>query len=429
MRRKQLGFLAVLSLVIGNTLGAGIFLIPSSLAVFGSISLVGWMLTAIGTMLIALSFAHLSRIYPSTGGPYVYCRKAFGDFVGFQVAWNYWIQAWVGNAGILLSLVGYLGLAFPTLMENPWHQFFVLNGILWSLTALNAHSTHSSGSFQIVSTIVKLIPLIALIILGIPYIQVDHFTPFVMPDKTAWTSILGSSTITMWALSGFESGTVPGSNVKNAERTIYKATLWGTLIISLFYIATSTVVMGVVSVEGLNQTAAPFAVVAAKIFGAWGQWVVVVGAIAASIGALNGMILIQGQIPLAAAQDKLFPAIFGRTTTKGEPMYGLVISSLLITAMTLLFFDKGLVAKFTFIIIFASLAALVTFLFTVAADIVISNRIGKPLSKWRLIGALIGIGYVILAMWGAGLEIIGYGCLQFLVSVPIYFMLKRRRNS
>ena len=125
MRRKQLGFLAVLSLVIGNTLGAGIFLIPSSLAVFGSISLVGWVLTAIGTMLIALSFAKLSRLYPSTGGPYVYCRKAFGDFVGFQVAWNYWIQAWVGNAGILLSLVGYLGLAFPTLMEDPWHQFFV----------------------------------------------------------------------------------------------------------------------------------------------------------------------------------------------------------------------------------------------------------------------------------------------------------------
>ena len=429
MRRKQLGFLAVLSLVIGNTLGAGIFLIPSSLAVFGSISLVGWVLTAIGTMLIALSFAHLSRLYPSTGGPYVYCRKAFGDFVGFQVAWNYWIQAWVGNAGILLSLVGYLAIAFPTLMENPWHQFFVLNGILWSLTALNAHSTHSSGSFQIVSTVIKLIPLIALIILGIPHIEANNFTPFVMPDKTPWTSILGSSTITMWALSGFESGTVPGSHVKNAERTIYKATLWGTLIISLFYIATSTVVMGIISVNGLTETTAPFAIVAAKIFGKWGQELVVIGAIAASIGALNGMILIQGQIPMAAAQDKLFPKVFGRTTERGEPIFGLIISSLLITAMTLLFFDKSLLDKFTFIIIFASLAALVTFLFTVAADITISKRIGKPLSKWRLAGAGIGIGYILLAIWGAGLEIISYACLQFLISVPIYFMIKRRSRG
>jgi basic amino acid/polyamine antiporter, APA family len=429
MTRKQLGFLAVLSLVIGNTLGAGIFLIPSSLAIFGSMSLIGWILTAIGTMLIALSFARLSRLYPSTGGPYVYCRKAFGNFVGFQVAWNYWIQAWVGNAGILLSLVGYLGLAFPTLMENPWHQFFVLNGILWSLTALNAHNTHHSGSFQILSTFIKLIPLIAIIILGIPYIQMENFSPFIMPEKTAWGSILGSSTITMWALSGFESGTVPGNNVKNAASTIAKATLWGTFIISAFYIVISIVVMGIVSVEGLLNTAAPFAVVAAKIFGTWGKWVITIGAIAASIGALNGMILIQGQIPLAAAQDKLFPKIFGRTSAGGEPVAGLIISSLLITAMTLLFFDKGLVAKFTFIIIFASLAALVTFLFTVAADIVTAKSTGKPLKKWKLLGAYVAIAYILLAMWGAGLEIIGYACLQFLVSVPIYFMIKRRRKA
>ena len=107
---RGLGFWMATALVVGNMIGSGIFLLPSSLAPYGSISIVGWIFTAIGAMLLALVFARLARYYPQTGGPYAYSRLAFGDFVGFQTAWGYWINIWVGNAAIAVAFAGYLAV-------------------------------------------------------------------------------------------------------------------------------------------------------------------------------------------------------------------------------------------------------------------------------------------------------------------------------
>src|SRR5262245_13955115 len=102
---KSLGLWTLTALVAGNMIGSGIFMLPAALATFGSISIFAWMLTATGTMVLAVVFARLSRLLPRTGGPYAYCREAFGDFLGFQVAYNYWIALWVGNAAIVVTLV------------------------------------------------------------------------------------------------------------------------------------------------------------------------------------------------------------------------------------------------------------------------------------------------------------------------------------
>jgi amino acid transporter len=95
--------------VVGNMVGSGIFLLPASLAqAAGPISILGWVFTGAGAMLLALVFAKLGRAFPRTGGPYAYAREAFGDFVGFQT-WGYWIAVWAGNAAIAVAFVGYAG--------------------------------------------------------------------------------------------------------------------------------------------------------------------------------------------------------------------------------------------------------------------------------------------------------------------------------
>ena len=98
--KRELGLGLATALVIGNMVGSGVFLLPASLASFGGISIVGWLFTAAGAFLLAYVFARMSRGYPVTGGPYAYSRRAFGDFVGFQTAWGYWIAVWAGNAAI-----------------------------------------------------------------------------------------------------------------------------------------------------------------------------------------------------------------------------------------------------------------------------------------------------------------------------------------
>ncbi|HYF97646.1 MAG TPA: amino acid permease, partial [Coxiellaceae bacterium] len=98
--QKKLGFFSLTSLVSGNMIGAGSYLMPAALAMFGTIGIAAWMLTAVGIIFLALIYARLSRRITKPGGPYAYCREAYGDFTGFQIAYNYWIFTWVGNAAI-----------------------------------------------------------------------------------------------------------------------------------------------------------------------------------------------------------------------------------------------------------------------------------------------------------------------------------------
>src|SRR5829696_9196952 len=116
--KRSMGLWMATALVVGNMIGSGVFLLPSSLAAYGGISIVAWLLTTAGAVLLALVFARLGRAYPRTGGPYAYSRKAFGDFVGFQTAWGYWIAAWAGNAAIAVAFVAYLTVFWDELATN-----------------------------------------------------------------------------------------------------------------------------------------------------------------------------------------------------------------------------------------------------------------------------------------------------------------------
>src|SRR5215218_6982834 len=135
---RKLGLFTATALVIGNMIGSGVFLLPSALAAYGGVSIVAWLFTSAGALLLALVFARLGRAYPRTGGPYAYARRAFGDFIGFQTAWGYWIAVWAGNAAIAVAFVAYATVFWPTLGENNLLAAFVGIGLIWLLTLTNA---------------------------------------------------------------------------------------------------------------------------------------------------------------------------------------------------------------------------------------------------------------------------------------------------
>ncbi len=147
------------ALVVGNMIGSGVFLLPASLGAYGPISLVAFALTGLGAVFLAIVFARLGRAYPQTGGPYVYSRRAFGDFVGFQQAWGYWIAAWAGNAAIAVAFVSYLGEYWPTVRSDNVVAALVALSAIWVLTAVNAFGVRQAGMVQLVTTIVKFVPL------------------------------------------------------------------------------------------------------------------------------------------------------------------------------------------------------------------------------------------------------------------------------
>ncbi len=423
---RKIGFFTVLALVIGNTVGNGIFLIPSSLARFGSISLLGWIFTSLGVITIAMSYARLSRMHPAVGGPYAYCRKGFGDYIGFQVAWNYWISNWTSNAGVIVGLIGYLSICYEPIGSNPLFSFLVSTTILWLITLLNIINIKKAGNLQVITTVLKLLPLFALLIFGVGHINTDNFVPFNTSGETHLTAIVGASTITMWAFAGFETGTVPADNVGNANKVIPRATIIGTLITMGIYIGISGIVLGIIPACDLINNNAPIADVGEIVFGPIGKWVVTIGAIVSSIGTLNGLVLVQAKIPYAAAKDKLFPKSFAKTTKNGEPIVAHIVSSLLITALLVMGFNDNLIDKYTYIIIFSSLTTLITYLFSVVSEVMfyIQNKQLDKLPKGPIFNAFLAFLYIFWALYGAGSTQVYMGCLLFFISTPIYAYLK-----
>lgn len=430
--RHKLGLWMLTALVTGNMIGSGIFLLPASLASYGSISLLAWIFTSAGALLIGLVFAKLSTIMPRIGGPYAYCREGFGDFVGFQMAYNYWIALWVGNAAIAVAFTGYLGFFIPALHGNAFLSFLVSASMVWLMTIVNIIGVRHAGLVQLVTTVLKLMPLLLIATLGLLFIDPENLKHFNLTGKSDFSALTGAATLTLWAFIGLESATVPAENVENPQRNIARATILGVLITAAVYIFSTLAVMGAIAPEQLKHSTAPFADAAKIMFGPVGGVLIAIGAVISCFGALNGWTLLQGQIPLAAARDGLFPKIFAKETRSGTPVMGLIISSVLITLLLLLTLSENLVKQFTFIILLATLASLIPYLFTTMAQLIVFIKHREMFKGKRLLGsviiAILASAYAFWTIAGSGQEIVYYGVLLLFSSIPVYAWMKWRAS-
>jgi len=223
----KIGLLTSISLVAGNMIGSGIFLLPASLALYGGISMLGWLFSGMGALLLALVFGRLSRILPKVGGPYAYTREGYGDFAGFLVAWGYWVSLWTANGAIAVTFTSYLSVFFPILARSQVAVVVTSLTAIWLLTWVNSRGTVTSGKVQFIFTILKLVPLILIGFVGIFLIDFNHFTPFNLSTESDFSAITATATLTLWALLGMESATIPADDVKDPSSTIPKATILG----------------------------------------------------------------------------------------------------------------------------------------------------------------------------------------------------------
>jgi APA family basic amino acid/polyamine antiporter len=215
--KKALSLPILISLVVGNMIGTGIYILPAELAKYGTLSILSWIYTSIGALFLALTFAHLNNRFPKTGGPYIYCKEAFGKLVGFIVAYSYWAGYLVSVAGIAVSSVGYLGFITPVLNANTssYNEYIALAvelGFVWFFTAINMIGIHAAGVFQLILTIIKVIPLFVIIVFGLGHIQVENLTHFTVGAESGFMAISSAAALTFWAFLGLESATVPSEN-------------------------------------------------------------------------------------------------------------------------------------------------------------------------------------------------------------------------
>ncbi len=427
--KRSMGLWMATALVVGNMIGSGVFLLPASLAdTAGPVSMLGWIFTGAGAILLALVFASLGRALPRTGGPYAYAKRAFGDFVGFWTAWGYWIAAWAGNAAIAVAFVGYLAVFWPQVGTENLLGALVGIGVIWIVTAINVLGARESGRVQVVTTVLKFVPLAVIGIVGLFFIDGGNYQPF-SPHGTSIGLLSSTAALTLWAFIGLESATVPAEEVKDPERTIPRATILGTILATLVYIVATVAIMGIIPTGELAASTSPFADAAGQVFGGGWDKVIALVALVSTFGALNGWILIQGRVPMAAAEDGMFPAPFARVHgTRKTPVFGLVVSSILVTGLMLMNYTKGLVDAFTFVILLATLTTLVPYAFSAAAQMwlwLVEPEEFNPKHLVRdVVVAAFAFGYSVWAIAGAGDDIVTKGFLLLLSGIPVYIGMR-----
>jgi len=347
--QDKIGLWPLTSLVTGNLVGSGVYLLPATLAVYGTISIFGWIAASVGAILLSLVFAQLSSRQTKTGGPYLYAREAFGDTVGYYVCWGYWMLSWISNPALAIAAVGYISALCGGL--SPMAHFGLEMMIVMGLTAFNLFGLKVTGQTELFVTILKIIPLLVLPFIGFFFMDIHTFTQHINVSGKPFSTALNAATLAaMWCFIGLETGTVPAGQVHNASRTVPQATVIGTVIAALVYILGAIVIMGVVSPGDLLHSKAPYADAAHRIFGgAWGA-PVALAAILSCLGTLNGWTIIVGRIPFGAAQDGLFPKFFTQTTAHGTPYWGVLISSFCSAPLLLMSLQNTLMEQFNFVI-------------------------------------------------------------------------------
>ncbi|BDU19022.1 amino acid permease [Dyella sp. GSA-30] len=414
--QRSLGQWMLIALVIGNIIGSGVFVLPAALAPYGAASLLGWGISLGGALMLALVYAWLAQIIPNHGGAYAYARRAFGDRVGFLVAWSYWVCVWSANAAIAVAFAGSLGSVWPAATLTPLRSALCALGALWICTFISLAGVREAGRTAIVTTLLKLVPLVVFGLLGLGWVHMSAFVPFNSSGLPLVSVASSVAALTLWAFLGLETATVPTGVVKDPQRTVPRATINGMTIAGLATMLACTVVVGMLPADVLHASAAPMAEAARRVWGDAAGIAIGVAATVSCFGALNGWVLLQAQTSLAAAQDGLFPACFARLDKRDTPWVGLLISSILASVLIVSNYSRTLVALFTFTILLSTAATLVPYLVTVLAW----WRIDSSARMWRRVVALGALAFSLWALIGTGTETLLWGAVLLFAGLPIY---------
>jgi APA family basic amino acid/polyamine antiporter len=421
---RELGFWMCTALVVGNTIGIGIFVLPASLAPHGLNAMAGWAITVVGMTILARAFARLAQRFPAADGPYAYIEATSGRLPAFVSIWCYWVQCWITNAAIAIGVVAYLGKVVPALQAIP--AALQALALLWLFVGVNLLGVRSSGRVQVTTTVIKLLPMVAIVLLGAWLLASEPgaYTQHVPDTPVALDSVMAASTIALFAMLGIESATVPAGRVRDPARTIPRATMAGTLIVAAVYVAVSSMALLLVPQAELAASNAPFADLLDNLLGAGTGRVLAVFVVISGLGALNGWTLVVGELTATMARHGTLPKPLESLNARGAPRVALVVTGLLASVMLLMNYSRSLVEGFTFLTLVVTAANLPLYLCCALALIVLLRR-GETGPRDLLVLGVLGTAYSLLAFAGLGREPFVWALVLGAAGLPLYFLGRR----
>lgn len=415
------------ALGMGNMIGAGVFLLPRDLAPLGWNAVIGWGVSITGTLCLAAVFARLAKRLPGGSATYTYAAAAFGPGVGFIVAWSYWISCWTANATLAVAAVSNLSIVVPALADKGPLPALLAIGFLWLFTLINLTGVRRAGETQMITLLIKLVPIVGAIVLAVWLLGTGGVHAAGMKDTApvSLSNISGAATLTLFALLGFESSCVVGDRVRDPERNVPRATMIAAAATGLLYLLSCTAVTLLLPVEALQQSNAAYATFFATLASPGVGTAVAIFAAIAALGALNGFVLLQGDIPRDLARRGLLPMAFARDNRFGSPLVAQIVSSGVASIVVYANYSRGLAGLFTFMVLVTTSTAIIFYVVGALSALKLEQARALRASPGFVLLTLAGFTYSCWAFYGAGIEPSLWSLAMTLAGLPIYLAMKR----
>lgn len=338
---KTLGTFALAGMVISSMVGGGIFSLPQNMAASASVGAVmlAWLITGFGIFFIANTFKILSLVRPDlTTGIYMYSREGFGPYIGFTIAWGYWLCQIFGNVGYAVITMDALNYFFPPYFEggNTLLAIFCGSVLIWVFNFIVLKGIRQASAINVIGTICKLVPLLVFILISLFFFKLSIFKSDIWGHKT----IVGQATlgpissqlkstmlVTLWSFIGIEGAVVMSERAKSVS-AIGRATVLGFLGCLVIYTLLSILPFGFLTQQQLAKVPNPStAGILSALVGNWGSIFMNLGLIIAILTSWLSWTIIVAQIPYSAAKNGTFPAVFAIENKNRSPQASLYISS------------------------------------------------------------------------------------------------------
>jgi putrescine:ornithine antiporter len=427
--RKKMSLMQLTVIVAVNMMGSGIIMLPTNMAQVGAISLLSWIVTAIGSMAIAYGFAQAGVLNQRSGGMAAYAEEAYGRPGYFIVFYLYFISLAIGNVAIAISAVGYLAGFFPGLSATPLATCLSVIALLWLTTVANFGGPRVTGRIGAITVWGVIIPVAGLSLVGWFWFSNATFGAAWNPNGLTLAQGMGSSiALTLWAFLGMESAAQNSDAVENPKRNVPLACMLGTLGAAAIYILSTTVIQGIVPNAELAKSTAPFALAYATMFNPTVGTIIMALAVMACLGSLLGWQFTIAQTGKAAAEERMFPSLFARVTASNAPIYGMVVMAIVQSLMALSTISPTLSQQFGALVNLAVVTNVIPYVIALSALFVMMQnaRVAPAAYRRNLIVALVAMLYSTYAIYASGADAVLGGTVVMALGFVIYGFLAPR---
>ncbi|MFM0960250.1 putrescine-ornithine antiporter [Yersinia enterocolitica] len=427
-KSNKMGVVQLTILTAVNMMGSGIIMLPTKLAEVGTISIVSWLVTAVGSMALAYAFAKCGMFSHKSGGMGGYAEYAFGKSGNFMANYTYGVSLLIANVAIAISAVGY-GTELIGAELSPLGICLATIGVLWLCTVANFGGARITGKISEITVWGVIIPVVGLSVIGwfwfSPTLYAESWNPHHVPTFEA---IGASIVMTLWAFLGLESACANTDVVENPEKNVPIAVLGGTLGTAVIYIVSTNVIAGIVPNIDLANSTAPFGLAFAQMFDPTVGKIIMALMVMSCCGSLLGWQFTIAQVFKSSADEGYFPKVFSKISKAEAPIKGMLVIVVIQTVLSLMTISPSLNKQFNVLVNLAVVTNIIPYILSMAALIIIQKVAKVDPSKARIanIIALIGALYSFYALYSSGEEAMMYGAIVTFLGWTLYGFVSPR---